>query len=36
VPRVWIVTERGNIRPVTAADASTLFSVPAGFAQQPR
>jgi hypothetical protein len=30
----WMVTERGNVRPVTASEAATLFSVPAGFARQ--
>jgi hypothetical protein len=34
-PQIAMVVERGNIKPVSAEEARTLFSVPAGFAQQP-
>lgn len=32
--QMWMVMERGNIRPVTAAEAAGLFTVPEGFAEQ--
>jgi len=34
-PQFAMVVERGNIKPVSAAEATALFTVPAGFAQQP-
>lgn len=35
IPKVWMVMERGNVKPVTPQETAALFSVPPGFTQQP-